>query len=394
MPDPILIRLKFLGDPMGTLAYRADDATYALQLDPTFMAKGHDLSPFKLPLESFARGPRLFRAGDTPFPGGLPGLIADSVPDKWGQRMLKLEVPEVTTLIGKLAVIGERGPGAISFEPVLGKGADLETVSANLSGLAKDADTMMKSPVTLTPEEINAALAKGGGSLGGLQPKVAAHLPAKGELHKLTNILIGGPTPPGHVPCIVKLSPLDDEGGGTVEFAFWKMAQQAGIRVPQACLVHDGERRHFAVARFDRYLRAKNEWARRHVHTLSGMLHQLPADGNIDYEDFIRLSRRLGGAEDALECFRRIVFNLLSTNRDDHGRNHAFLYDENTRTWSLTPAYDQNPNLISHFIALYWQGRATLPDHFDQLVKLAELGGISAPMVRTVFDQVAERHTG
>lgn len=389
--EPNLLKLSFLGMPMGTLAYRPDGPLYALELDRGFMALRHELSPLNLPLDSFAQGPRVFRPGDSPFEGGLPGLIADSLPDSWGERMLRLEVPGLHSVLGKLAAIGERGPGAITYRPVLGKGADEETISANLAELACDAAKFARrfpAPVVLTPSEVDLALAKGGGSLGGAFPKVSAHIPESGDFLELKNILIGGATPDGHEPGIVKLSPFDDEGGGSVEFAFWLMAKNAGIRVPRACLVHDGERRHFACARFDRHRRADGAWARKHVHTLGGMLHRRASDGAIDYEDFIRLSRVLGGAGEARECFRRAVFNLLATNRDDHGRNHAFLYNETDRDWALTPAYDMNPNVATVLIALTWLGGAEVPTRFGQILKLAELGGIDQRDARSIYEHV------
>jgi serine/threonine-protein kinase HipA len=379
---------------MGTLAYRPDGPIYALELDREFQSLGHELSPLNLPLDSFSGGPRVFRPGDSPFEGGLPGLIADSLPDAWGERMLKVEVAGLRTILGKLAAIGERGPGAITFEPVLGKGADDESVSTSLAGLARDADQLVKTPVMLTPADVNVTLARGGSSLAGVRPKVSAHIPAAGDFQQLQNILIGGATPPGQVPCVVKLSPLDDAGGGAVEFAFWRMAKNAGIRVPHASLVYDGERRHFASARFDRYLKPDGTWGRRHVHTLSGFLHRRASDGQIDYEDFIRSARTLGGAEEAREAFRRAVFNLLTTNRDDHGRNHAFLYNEVDRTWTLSPAYDLNPSVANVLIALTWLGSAEIPVRFEQLTRLAEIGGIPARTAREIYEEVGSATLG
>jgi serine/threonine-protein kinase HipA len=118
------------------------------------------------------------------------------------------------------------------------------------------------------------------------------------------------------------------------------------------------------------------------------MLHRRPSDGAIDYEEFMRLSRRLGGASEAAECFRRAVFNLLATNRDDHGRNHAFLYDETNRNWSLAPAFDLNPNVANVLIALTWLGSNQLPTQFSSLLKLAEIGGVSPKAAREIYDQV------
>ena len=388
MPEPIRLHLKFLGQPLGQLAYRPADATYLLELDRAFLASGHDLSPLSLPVATLATGPRLFRIGDTPFIGGLPGLIADSLPDAWGNRMLQQEMPDIRTPMGKLAVIGQRGPGAITFEPVLGAGADETTSPAVLAELAKAADKLRSSPVPLTEEKVGEALAQGGSPLGGAQPKVSAHLRLDAEQVERHEVLIGGPPPPGYSTCVLKLARDNDEAEGAVEFAFWLMARKAGLAVPRACLVHDGERRHFAVERFDRYRQPDGSIGRWHVHSLSGLMHRKPADGAIDYEDFMRLSRRLGGAPAAKECFRRAVFNLLATNRDDHGRNHVFRYDDRTRDWMLALAFDLTPNVVNTLAGLAWLGTMAIPTRFESVVKLAAIGGISAKDARGIYDQV------
>ena len=387
-PNPSLLRLKFMGQPMATLAYRPDLPAYALEFDRDFVARNHDLSPLNLPLARYGTGVHLFRPGDSPFAGGLPGLIADSLPDAWGERMLKQESPEVRTVMGKLAAIGQRGPGAITFEPEFGSGRDRESIETNLNALARDAETIGTVPVALSTEKVNAALAHGGSSLGGAFPKTSAHLPFTGESIKRRSILVGGPPPPGHQPAILKFARSTDEAEGAVEFAFWLMARNAGIRVPPACLVHDCERRHFASARFDRMLHADGTWGRRHVHTLSGLLHKRASDGMIDYEEFMRLTRSLCGVQEAAECFRRAVFNLLATNRDDHGRNHAFLYDETKRTWELAPAYDLNPNIANVLIGLSWMGSLQIPTDFGDVLKLAKIGGIDLTKARAVYEQV------
>ena len=302
--EPTLLRLKFLGQPFGVLAYRPDLPAYALELDRTFLASGHELSPLNLPIATFAAGPRLFRSGDTPFTGGLPGLIADSLPDAWGERMLRQEASEIKSAIGKLAVIGQRGPGALTFEPVLGHGADQTPASANLAELAHEVDILRASPALLTTDRRNSVLAKGGTSLGGAFPKTAAHLHFEGEIIERREILVGGEPPPDYSPCILKFARSSDEAEGAVEFAFWLMAKQAGIRLPRACLVHDGERHHFACERFDRYRRADGTVGRRHAHSLRGMVHRRASDGAIDYEEYMRLSRRLGGASEGAECYQ------------------------------------------------------------------------------------------
>ncbi|RRJ97656.1 type II toxin-antitoxin system HipA family toxin [Opitutaceae bacterium TAV4] len=394
LKEPTLLQLHFLGEPMATLAWRADLPAFALECDQSFLERGHDLSPLHLPLELLARGPQVFRPGDTPFTGGLPGLIADSLPDAWGERMLHIELPGLQTVIGKLAAIGQRGPGAITFEPVLGNGGDTRQTTTSLAALADKADELRTSVVPLDTGKVNTVLARGGSTLGGAFPKISAHLPLAGDTLDLQKILVGGQPPAGHCPCILKFARSSDEAEGAVEFAWSQMARAAGIRVPRAALVADRERRHFACARFDRHARPDDTWGRRHVHTLSGMLHKRASDGAIDYEEFIRLTRNLCGVTEAAECFRRAVFNLLAVNRDDHGRNHAFLYDEATRTWTLAPAYDLNPNVANVLIGLTWLGRQEIPRRFDDLVRLAALGGLDTRQAKEIYQQVEDATLG
>ena len=144
--EPVELRLRFLGEPMGVLADRPDGPLHALALDASFLAKGHELSPLNLPNSLFAGGLREFRPGDTPFSDGLPGLIADSLPDAWGRRMQEAEFPGLQTTIGKLAAIGNRGPGAITYEPTLTGPARDKQQTADLPALARNAEALNKSP--------------------------------------------------------------------------------------------------------------------------------------------------------------------------------------------------------------------------------------------------------
>jgi serine/threonine-protein kinase HipA len=168
------------------------------------------------------------------------------------------------------------------------------------------------------------------------------------------------------------------------------MAQAAGIRVPRACLVFDGERRHFAVERFDRYRKEDGTIARRHVQTLSALLHLRASEHQLDYTHFMRLTRTLCSQVDAVECFRRTIFNLLALNRDDHGRNHAFVYDDVSRQWSLSPAYDLNPSVANVLISLSWFESDVIPKRFSEIVRYAELGGISRSHARDIFCEVED----
>lgn len=390
MQEPTLVNIRYNGQPMAQLAIQQERGRdlFALNFERSFVLKGHDLSPLKLPLSEFGTKSSLWRAGDTPFAGGLPGLIADSLPDAWGARMLAKEVPGVTTILGKLAAIGPRGAGALTFEPIIGTAAFDAPTTASLSSLAKEAAELMKQPAVLDQGQITEALAKGGSTLGGAYPKISTHLPLTGDRLKLNEVLVGGPTPTGYAPSIVKLTRTPDEAEGAVEYAFWRMAKEAGLRLPRACLVDDGQRLHFGVQRFDRYPAGDGTWGRHHVHSLAGLLHKQPADNAIDYQEFMRLGRNLGGVDEAAECFRRVAFNLLATVRDDHGRNHAFLYRHETRTWALTPAFDLNPAVYNRFIALSFFGSAELPTQYKQLEQMAVVGGVEPRRARDLYQKI------
>jgi serine/threonine-protein kinase HipA len=385
-PEPNRLLIRFLGEPMAELAQAGNPPEYALAFTPEFLKTGHDLSPLNLPSQSLGAEALIYREGTTPFPGGLPGLLADSLPDSWGAKLRRIAHPGLTTLLGKFAAVGSRGPGALTFEPVLESEETTERV--RLATLAEEANRIFKIPEILTAQEVDRQLAKAGSSLGGAHPKTTAYLPEKAGIIALSDILLGGTPPAGAWPCILKFSPEDDEGGGAVEYAFALMAQRAGVEMAPCYLVHDGQRRHFATARFDRLRGGDGMFARRHVHTLSGMLHKRASDGQIDYEEFMRLSRTLAGAPAAEECLRRGVFNLLATNRDDHGRNHAFLYDEASRRWALSPAYDLNPSVFTVPAGLAWLGRLEIPTRFETIERLAEIGGVSQGRTREVFDEV------
>lgn len=371
---------------MATLGQAPDRLAFALAFDPEFLASGHDLSPLNLPRETLPTQPTIYRPGNSPFEGGLPGLIADSLPDSWGAKVQRAAFPDVRSLLGRLAVVGNRGPGAITFEPRYDQ--DSNTASVNLARLAAEASDLARRPDVLQAEQIDAALRKGGSPLGGIHPKIAAFLPEGSHVIERASVLVGDTLPEGHQFGVLKFSPEDDEGGGAVEYAFTCTAQAAGINVAAPYLISAGTRRHFASVRFDRS-RGRDGTARRwHVHTLSGFLHKRASEGAIDYEEFLRLARRLAGIPGAEECFRRIIFNFLATNRDDHGRNHSFLYDDTTREWSLSPAYDLNPSVSESLAALSWQGRMEIPTTFDSLRRFALIGGIAPGKAGEIYHEV------
>ena len=227
--EPTVLQLKFLGKPMGVLGYRPNGPSFAMEIAGSFLAADHEISPLNMPMAGFAAGPRLFQGGDSPFAGGLPGFIADSLPDAWGEKMLRYSHPEIVTILGKLSAIGERGPGGISFEPALDARSAKAPQSEKLADLATRANAMRADPIPLTSDRINDILALASSSLGGAYPKTNAHLRLDSEFIDRREILVGGPTPRGFTPCIVKFARSNDEAEGAVEYALSQMAENLSL---------------------------------------------------------------------------------------------------------------------------------------------------------------------
>ncbi len=353
------------------------------EYSPAFIASRHELSPFRLPL-----GPGV-KTRDTPPSRRLPGLFEDSLPDAWGRRVMlewfrRQGMPEhAVTSLRMLAYVGERAMGALRYTPALDIPTPGEVDLAALCAAAAEAERGGEIDL--------AVLARAGSSAGGARPKALLHLPDAVDGAALP--WAGANPPRGYTPWLVKF----DLGAvpllGPLEEAFARLARAAGIDLPPTRLVAttdpDGRpRRHFAVRRFDREIDPAGGATRRvHHHTLAALLHQ--GGGDLDYQTFLRATRQLTRDErEVWRAYRRAVFNVLAGNRDDHAKNHGFLYRD--RAWTLGPAYDLTPlsprQLPERGMAVCGERRAAGPEH---LRKLAEGEGLDRKRALAVVDEVA-----
>lgn len=297
--------------------------------DEAWIERGHNLSPIGLPFTPIA------------FNGakgmdGLPGLIADCLPDGWGRKVAAKEFAankwgEPTTL-ALLAWRGNGGLGALNFQPALGdhgRPLNKKLELLNAAALARGAAAIERGD----PSDILPLLARGG-SAGGAQPKALVVAYDDGTFS------VGEADSAGR-PCIIKFDTSPRGGQAACEHAYSHLAQAAGIQSTHTELVYESaakSRSHLLIRRFD-VPDAPSPHRRLHFHSLSGLLQKGP--GTLDYTDLFRTALRLGVApKDIREVARRMVFNVLASNSDDHAKNHAFLYDESSKRWSLTPAYD------------------------------------------------------
>ena len=193
-----------------------------------------------------------------------------------------------------------------------------------------------------------------------------------------------GPIPPDHEAWLVKFSGPRDTTAGAMEEAYARMARAAGVDMPETRLLateHDGLRRqHFAVKRFDR-----KDGGRIHHHSLAGMTHLL--GGDLSYEMLLRVTRRITHDEgEVWRAYRRAVFNVLASNRDDHGKNHGFLYEN--RQWRLGPAYDltfTSPQMLPERGMSMAGERKTAGQ--AELLKLAETEALDRRQAIAVIEQ-------
>lgn len=312
---------------VGMLASDARGRVF-FEYDADWRARGLELSPIYLPLSKTGS----HTTGDPDF-SPLFGLFDDSLPDWWGQRVMRRHFEEMNMpwnevgALEKLACQGSFALGALAYEPDLSPKHFREAIATEVALLVDSARHLLRGD----SGEIIPALIRGGLSPGGAQPK--ALLAFNDDF---TEVLAGGgEAPEGFSRWLMKFQIDPDEHPCRQEHAIAMMAAAAGIRVPETRLfeTEDGGA-HFMSRRFD--LGAAGPL---HLHSYVGLTHT-PVRELIDYSDLLDLTRDLTHRESEIEeMFRRAVFNVAIANDDDHARNHAFLMDSKGE-WSLSPAYD------------------------------------------------------
>ncbi len=325
------------------------------QYDKDFLNRNWDIAPIKMPLSNGDRVysfPELLKARDSTEDSfkGLPGLLADSLPDKYGNLLTERWLtangrpPGSMNPVEKLCFIGNRGMGALEFEPARMK-PNRNTFAVEIEGLVDIARKMLAERedfnTSLQEDEKQAMreILKIGTSAGGARPKAVI------AFNRKTKEVRSGQTkvPAGFEHWLLKLDGVsgvqvgDSHGWGRIEYAYYLMAKECGIEMTECELLEENGRAHFMTRRFDR---EKNN-IRHHVQTLCGIQH---FDYNnilaYSYEQVFQTMRQLRLTHpEAEQMFRRMVFNVLATNCDDHTKNFSFRLKKDER-WALAPAYD------------------------------------------------------
>lgn len=346
-----LAEVRLWGRAIGAVSL-ADGATHAaFQYTPEFARSGIEVSPLMLPL-----GDRVFTFPELA-PGsfhGLPGMLADSLPDKFGNALIDAwlatqgRTPASFNAVERLCYTGTRGMGALEFAPASGprptasRTLEIDALVRLASDVLNRRHDLQGSLATDEADQALRDILRVGTSAGGARAKaVIAWNPATQEVRS-GQIAADS----GFEHWLIKFDgvtanrdrELDDpQGFGAIEYAYFLMARAAGIRMSECRLLEEHGRRHFMTRRFDRTA----DGGKLHLQSLGALAHlDFNQAGAHSYEQAFQVIRRLGLPMEAIEeQFRRMVFNLVARNQDDHVKNIAFLMDRTGR-WRLSPAFD------------------------------------------------------
>lgn len=346
-----IAEVRLWGRRIAAVSLNEASDVAAFQYDPEFVRSGIEVSPIVMPLSS-----RIYVFPSLPRVSfhGLPGLLADSLPDRFGNALIDAwlatqgRTPQSFNPVERLCYIGTRGMGAVEFAPATGPRPRRSTklrVDA-LVALASDILTHRNSiRGSFSPEHRNGALQeilRVGTSAGGARAKaIVAWNPETNDVRS------GQVTAPeGFGYWLLKFDGVsgnrdkeveDPKGYTVIEYAYSLMALAAGIDMTECRLLEEGGRRHFMTRRFDR----GGDGAKIHMQSLAALAHlDFNAAGAHSYEQSFDVIRRLKLPMNAVEQqFRRMVFNVVARNQDDHVKNIAFLMNPQGG-WSLAPAFD------------------------------------------------------
>lgn len=342
--------VKLWGMSVGAVAWDPNRKVATFEFEPEFLKQGLDISPIKMPLKEALRSGRPFSFQNLSYESykGLPGLLADSLPDKFGNALIDKWLAQqgrsITDFspIERLCYTGHRGMGALEFEPVVRSGLE-ESVPVEISRLVelakKITDERANFETNLNHDDALTDILRVSTSAGGARAKAVIALNDK------TGEVRSGQVraPKGFEYWLLKFDGVTDlelgktQNYGRIEYAYHLMAKAAGIKMTECRLLNDNGRAHFLTKRYDRTA----EGEKLHTQSLCAMAHfdfNLPRHHS--YEQAFQVMRQLRlPFTDAVQQYRRTLFNIMARNQDDHTKNIAYLFD-NEGTWSLTPAFD------------------------------------------------------
>ena len=367
-----LAEVRLWGELVGALAYDPATAVSTFEYAPDWLSRGVEIAPIRMPLAgalySFpALNPQTFR--------GLPPVFADTLPDDFGNAVIDAWLSRQGrdahsfTPLERLLYTGNRGMGALEYAPATERilpGDELELAAlVSMAQQVLDDRENLQKPITDDGKNDDAmhAILQVGTSAGGARAKAVVAINAD-----RTSIRSGQlPAPKGYEHFLLKFDGVeehktdretfgDPQGYGRMEYAYYLMAVDAGIAISPSELLIEGERAHFMTRRFDRVGNRKLLYV-----SLCAMDHaDYKKPGAYSYEQLLSVARQLRlPRADAIEIYRRLVFNVVARNHDDHSKNFGFVRDGMASAWRLSPAFDMaysykpgSPWVNSHQLSL------------------------------------------
>lgn len=378
-----VITVKFKHHDVGALSYNTNTRMGSFEYFPHFINSGIELSPIKMPLSKKIYS---FPEIDYETFKGLPGLIADSLPDDFGNAVMNAWIASQgkstsdITPLQRLQYTGMRGMGALTYSPAIRRKNLNVSQPIHIESLVSIAQGILDKR-----EQFNVNLSNGGQkdteammslmsvgmSAGGARPK--AVLAFNKDFSQVRSGQADAPNAFTHY--LMKFDGVSEHnksnevfgdplGYGAMEYTYHLLAKECGINMMPCHLLDEGERRHFMTERFDR---KGNEKV--HVQTLNGLEHvSYKKIGSYSYAELFGTARKLKlNPEDAMQLFKRMVFNVVSRNHDDHAKNFGFMLDQ-ANNWQLAPAYDiaysYKPDSL--WVSKHWMTLNGKQDNFNR----------------------------
>lgn len=400
------------GTTIGYVSMDAGERFARFEYDPAYAARGVELAPLVMPLKAH----QVYQFSNLPRHSfyGLPGLLADSLPDKYGNKLIdvwlaqKGRTPDSFNAVDRLCYTGKRAMGALEFEPAQ---PDVATTDKLLEvselldlaalAFASKASLSTRLDVGLDGSSGDKALLdilSVGTSAGGARAKaVIAFNPETGEVRSGQMDL-----PPGFEHWLIKFDGValsgdwgvaDPAGYGLLEYSYYQVAMHCGISMMESRLLSENGRNHFMTRRFDRGPAGEKYF----VQTLAALAHfDYFQSGAYSYEQLFMTMKQLSIPQTDLEQqFRRMVFNLVGCNHDDHVKNFGFMMNRRGE-WSISPAYDLCHSEGSEFTRRHQLSLNGKTHDFDKqdLKYMAEYVGLPRGREKLVLEETVEAFSG
>lgn len=352
MMEPIIVNVYLWGSHVGAMTWNENYGYADFEFTPQFRRSGLEISPLIMPLANTRAAISFPTLAHSHCFNGLPGLVADSLPDNFGNQLINEwfeqhgRPSDSVTPLERLCYVGSRAMGALEYKPAEKIDSVSESTLIYVRELMALSEKVFKERSDFQErlrQKDRAILdvLKVGTSAGGAKPKaIIAYNELSGEVRSGQV-----KAPEGYTYWLLKFdggtysehNDISDnpKGIGNIEYAYYKMAVDCGIKMSECRLLSEGDCNHFMTKRFDRL----DNGEKVHMQTLAGLAH-LDRDTRHSYEEVFSVLRRMNMPQaDMTQLYRRMVFNVIARNHDDHTKNFSFLMDKNGK-WQFAPAYD------------------------------------------------------